>query len=86
MCQRAANTGHDVLPLLGHHQVQHRPDDDVRDYKQVFQVYFLSPVERPDTWRTLTPNAVEGEGGVQGIGGRRSRRAYRVFRGGGYNT
>jgi len=32
-----------------------RESDDPNDYEQVFQIYFPSPVERPDTWRTLTP-------------------------------
>lgn len=34
-------------------------DDD--NYEQVFQIYFPSPVERPDTWRTLTPEEARDE-------------------------
>jgi len=30
-------------------------------YEQVFQIYFPSPVERPDTWRTLTPDEAKDE-------------------------
>mmetsp|Transcript_6584 Transcript_6584/g.14587 ORF Transcript_6584/g.14587 Transcript_6584/m.14587 type:complete len:909 (+) Transcript_6584:87-2813(+) len=36
-------------------------DDDPSDYEQVFQIYFPSPVERPDTWRTLTPQEAKEE-------------------------
>lgn len=40
-------------------------DDAVRpvsgDYEQVFQIYFPSPIERPDTWRTLTPTEAKEE-------------------------
>ncbi|KAL9185954.1 hypothetical protein ACHAXT_003731, partial [Thalassiosira profunda] len=31
------------------------------DCEQVFQIYFPSPVERPDTWRTLTPEEAREE-------------------------
>jgi 2-polyprenyl-6-methoxyphenol hydroxylase-like FAD-dependent oxidoreductase len=34
-------------------------DDD--NYEQVFQIYFPSPIERPDTWRTLTPEEAKEE-------------------------
>ena len=34
--------------------------DDKR-YEQVFQIYFPTPVERPDTWRTLTPEEAKVE-------------------------
>lgn len=34
-------------------------DDD--NYEQVFQIYFPSPLERPDTWRTLTPEEARDE-------------------------
>lgn len=50
------------------------PDDDEEDdgeattdysddkrYEQVFQIYFPTPVERPDTWRTLTPEEAKVE-------------------------
>ena len=30
-------------------------------YEQVFQIYFPSPIERPDTWRTLTPDEAKIE-------------------------
>ena len=30
-------------------------NEDLNQYEQVFQIYFPSPIERPDTWRTLTP-------------------------------
>ena len=31
------------------------------NYEQVFQIYFPSPIERPDTWRTLTPDEAKIE-------------------------
>ncbi|KAL7535142.1 hypothetical protein ACHAXR_006300 [Thalassiosira sp. AJA248-18] len=36
-------------------------DDNPDDYEQVFQIYFPSPIERPDTWRTLTPQEAKEE-------------------------
>mmetsp|Transcript_35893 Transcript_35893/g.75520 ORF Transcript_35893/g.75520 Transcript_35893/m.75520 type:complete len:677 (-) Transcript_35893:225-2255(-) len=36
-------------------------NDDPDDYEQVFQIYFPSPIERPDTWRTLTPQEAKEE-------------------------
>ena len=30
-------------------------------HEQVFQIYFPSPIERPDTWRTLTPEEAKTE-------------------------
>ncbi|KAL7473116.1 hypothetical protein ACHAXS_013505 [Conticribra weissflogii] len=35
--------------------------DNEQDYEQVFQIYFPSPIERPDTWRTLTPEEAKQE-------------------------
>jgi len=37
------------------------PNDDREDHEQVFQIYFPSPIERPDTWRTLTPEEAKEE-------------------------
>ncbi|KAL7490259.1 hypothetical protein ACHAW6_016004 [Cyclotella cf. meneghiniana] len=34
---------------------------DEQQYEQVFQIYFPSPIERPDTWRTLTPEEAKVE-------------------------
>jgi salicylate hydroxylase len=34
---------------------------DDQQYEQVFQIYFPSPIERPDTWRTLTPEEAKVE-------------------------
>jgi salicylate hydroxylase len=34
---------------------------DNNNYEQVFQIYFPSPIERPDTWRTLTPDEAKTE-------------------------
>ena len=34
---------------------------DDSQYEQVFQIYFPSPIERPDTWRTLTPEESKTE-------------------------
>ena len=31
------------------------------EHEQVFQIYFPSPVERPDTWRTMTPDEARDE-------------------------
>jgi len=31
------------------------------DWETVFQIYFPSPIERPDTWRTLTPEEAKNE-------------------------
>jgi len=36
-------------------------DDDPNDYEQVFQIYFPSPIERPDSWRTLSPQEAKEE-------------------------
>lgn len=37
-------------------------DADNNDkYEMVFQIYFPSPIERPDTWRTLTPDEAKVE-------------------------
>jgi len=36
------------------------PDND-NDWETVFQIYFPSPIERPDTWRTLTPEEAKRE-------------------------
>lgn len=36
-------------------------DDNPSDYEQVFQIYFPSPIERPDTWKTLTPQEAKEE-------------------------
>ena len=34
---------------------------DKDKYEMVFQIYFPSPIERPDTWRTLTPDEAKVE-------------------------
>ena len=34
---------------------------DNDNYEQVFQIFFPSPIERPDTWRTLTPEEAQVE-------------------------
>ena len=36
-------------------------DDDESGNEQVFQIYFPSPVERTDTWKTLTPEEAKEE-------------------------
>jgi len=35
--------------------------NDHDKYEMVFQIYFPSPIERPDTWRTLTPDEAKVE-------------------------
>jgi len=37
------------------------PDNNDNDWETVFQIYFPSPIERPDTWRTLTPEDAKVE-------------------------
>ena len=36
-------------------------DNSNDDWETVFQIYFPSPIERPDTWRTLTPEEAKTE-------------------------
>ena len=36
-------------------------NSDDANYEQVFQIYFPTPVESPDTWRTLTPTEAKEE-------------------------
>ena len=36
-------------------------DTDCENHEMVFQIYFPSPVERPDTWRTLTTDEAKVE-------------------------
>lgn len=43
---------------------EHGSEENIADeqqYEQVFQIYFPSPIERPDTWRTLTPEEAKVE-------------------------
>ena len=36
-------------------------NDNPAEHEMVFQIYFPSPIERPDTWRTLTPEEAKEE-------------------------
>ena len=38
-----------------------KDDDDDNEHEMVFQIYFPTPIERPDTWRTLTPQEAKDE-------------------------
>eukprot|EP00984_Skeletonema_dohrnii_P014671 scaffold6188_cov118-Skeletonema_dohrnii-CCMP3373.AAC.4 len=43
-------------------EVKEEEDNADKDkYEMVFQIYFPSPIERPDTWRTLTPDEAKAE-------------------------
>jgi len=37
-------------------------NDDDEKHEMIFQLYFPSPIERPDQWRTLTPDEAKIEG------------------------
>jgi salicylate hydroxylase len=45
----------------GGEPIQSSDNPQRQKYEQVFQIYFPSPVERPDTWRTLTPEEAKTE-------------------------